>query len=187
MERVWKLSLVLFFLALTQIPFDCLAGTTEVSVGLGFNRSQYGAVGNSWSRRWTASIGYNFTEITGIELSYQNSTDVTSLPGYQETQLIDQMYSIDWTQALMPRGWPFQPYFKVGIGQLNRDATGYYPNGTTPLARTDSLSGVLGFGVKFYLTKNIAVRGELTSYMPAANINTIYDNISFNGGLSFMF
>jgi len=165
------------------------AGNFEVSLGFSFSRSNYGSEFNySWTRRWGASLGYEFNEKSQIEFAYQDLTDRTFIEGYQDTVFWDRVYSVNWVQSLLGKAYAFQPYFKAGVGQLNRDATGTYGGGASaPVAQVDSITGVLGTGFRLYFTRTIAFRAEATSYLTGGALSTWQDNWSTSLGLSMVF
>lgn len=164
------------------------AGNIEISVGVSFNRSVYGDPSNySWTRRWGASMGYQFTEKTEFELSFQESTDRTHIESYEDTTFVDRVYSVNIVQSLVGKTSMFQPYIKAGVGQLNRDATGTYGSGAVPISRVDAVTGVVGGGFRLYFTRTIALRGEGISYLTGGDINTWQDNWATSLGLSVVF
>ena len=179
---------VLMILALVSvvvaIPDRAAGATIEVSSGFSFTQSTYSEGSYSWTRVWGATFGYNLTELTQIEFSYQDVTDRTHLPNYQDTTFYDRIYSVDWSQAFAGKNTAFQPYVKVGLGQLNREATGSYANGVSPPEVLDSVMGVLGGGVKLYLTRNLGIRTEVTSYLTGGSIRSWKDNTKFTVGFS---
>ncbi|MEV9259187.1 hypothetical protein AB0147_30040, partial [Klebsiella pneumoniae] len=95
--------------------------------------------------------------------------------GIEDTTFHDQIYGVNWVQSLMDKNFPIQPYFKVGIGQLNREASGTYAIGASPPSILDEVTGILGVGMRIYLTRSIGLRGEFTTYLSGGNINTWRD------------
>lgn len=182
--RVWLAAL---FLSFTSLPALAADGTFEFSVGLSYSKSNYTEQNYNWNRRYGVSIGYHFTERSGIEFSFQDSVERTYIANYQDTTFNDRVYGLSWVQALTGKSAPIQPYFKLGAGQLNRDASGSYANGAAPTTRVDSLTGILGVGFRLYLIKGFALRGEVTSYLQGARISTWKDNLSASVGLSLFF
>lgn len=178
---------VLLSLLLWAIPFEALA-TFEFSLGFSFSRQNYSSVagGDNYTsnRRWGTSIGYYFTELTEIEFGYQEVTDRTKITGYEDTTFFDRIYSVNWVQSFMRKTSALQPYVKVGVGQLNRDASGTYSNGLSPNPQIDSLTGILGVGMRIYLTRAFAIRVEGVSYLTGGNIQTFKDNYSTTIGAS---
>jgi hypothetical protein len=161
------------------------AAEVELSAGFSFSQSNYSADSYNWNRRWGASVGYNFSERSGIEISFQDIVDRSHIPGYEDTTFHDNVYSANWIQSLMSRKFPVQPYFKVGVGQLNREASGSYGNGASPPLLVDSITGVLAAGMRIYITRAFAIRSEATSYLSGGSIRTWRDNFGFTVGLSF--
>src|SRR4051794_41135080 len=99
-----KLSLLAGVLALTLLliglPKEASAGYFELSGAVSYNRSNYGDGNYEWTRRWSASFGYHFSERSEIEMSFQDVVNRTSLVGYQDTTFHDQTYSAAWVQSL---------------------------------------------------------------------------------------
>lgn len=160
---------------------------TEISAGFNYNHSTYSATDYSWTRRWAASVGYHFTETSELEMGVQDVTDRTSLTNYENTTFHDRIFSVDWVQSLTGRDFPVQPYVKGGIGQLNRDATGNYSDGSSPPKVYDTMTAILGVGIRIYLTRTFAIRTEATSYLEGARLATWQDNIGVTAGLSYTF
>jgi hypothetical protein len=165
------------------LPKDAAAGYFEFSGGFSFNRSNYSADSFTWSRHWGSSFGYHFTEHSGIEFSFSDTVDRNKIDGIEDTTYHDQVYSVDWIQELTGKGYALQPYFKVGIGQLNRSAGGTYL-GTAPTPVFDQVIGVLGAGLRLYVTRNVALRAEGTSYLSGGAIGSWKDNFNTSFGFS---
>jgi hypothetical protein len=178
---------VLAFLGCVLVPWQASADVTELSIGGSFSRNNYSATDFAWSRHWGASIGYHFTERSGIEFSFQDIVNRTVLTGFEDTTFHDQIFSLDWIQSLTGKNFPVQPYVKGGIGQLNRSATGFYTGGLQPALELDQLTLVLGAGMRVYLTRTFALRAEGTTYLVGGAISTWQDNFALNFGVSFMF
>lgn len=181
-------SLFILAVGIIALSNSAFAGPFEFSVGFSFNKSNYGDANYSWSRRYGGSIGYYFTERSQIEIAYQDVWDRTKIDGFEDTTFHDKIYSADWVQNLTGRDFPVQPYFKLGIGQLNRNATGSYNGGTSsPPAEVDSLTVIVGAGLRLYLTRAFAVRTEATTYLTGGAIGTYKDNVAFTFGVSLFF
>lgn len=182
----YVLSLLCFVILAAEARADN-ASPFEFSLGLSYNRSKYSGESYTWTRRWGLSAGFHVTSLTEIEFSLQDSVERNHIVNYEDTTYHDRIYSLSLVQNLLSRNFPVQPYFKVGIGQLNRDADGTYAGGARPTSRVDSLTGVLGLGLRLYLTPRFAIRGEATSYLTGGNIATYKDNIASTLGVSYFF
>jgi hypothetical protein len=162
--------------------------TIEGSVGGGYTRSNFGNGNYNWNRRLGASLAYNFSEQSGLELSFQDVLDRTMVKGFEETTFHDVIYGLNWIQSLSDRSWRVQPYFKGGVGVLNRDATAYYSQmQVTTISRLDQITGILGAGLRIYITQSFAIRIEATSYLTGGMLATWKDNIALTSGLSLVF
>jgi hypothetical protein len=181
--KQWSVAIVLGLL----VSLSCRsasAGTIELSGSFSFNQSNYGPSNYEWTRSWSGSIGYYFFILSEIEISFEDVLNRSNLALSGDTTFHDQIYSIDWVQSLAPKDFFFQPYVKIGIGQLNRDASGTYPTGQSPPLIYDSVTAVAGAGVRFFLGHFFALHVEGTSYLTDGNISTWSDNFSFKAGFS---
>jgi hypothetical protein len=163
------------------------AGRIETSTGFSFSRSNYGNGNYQWVRRWGASLGYHFTETSEIELSMQDVVTRTRLAGYEDTNFHDQIYAINWVQGFFGRDYLLDPYVKVGIGQLNRDAAGSYGSGGSPTSRVDSVTGIMGAGLRINFSRRAGIRCEANTYLTGGSISTWRDNVALNIGFSLYF
>ncbi len=179
---VWIVGLVFAFM-----PKEAGAGAFELSSGFSFSRSNYTESNFNWSRRWGFGFGYYFSEHSELEFAFQDAVERTKILGYEDTTFHDQIYSLNWVQGLLGKNFPIQPYIKIGIGQLNRDGNGTYLGGITPPLKVDSLTGVLGAGLRLYLTKTFGIRFEGTSYLAGGSIKNWEDNIALSSGISYYF
>ncbi len=158
----------------------------ELSTGFNYNRSEYSAGSYSWTRRLGGSIGYNFSDSSTIEYSYQKSFERDHYEGFSDSFYNDEVFSVNFVWNIMGRTAPIQPYAKVGIGELNREAT-IYDSGKTQVQKINQMTGVLGAGLKLLFTKTLAFRIEGTSYLSGAKISSWKDNIGATFGISFYY
>ena len=163
-----------------------LANSIEISFEGSYSRQKYDSVSYTWNRRYAASIGYTFLNMSEIEISYQQIDTQTVYGSFQNVSYHDQIYSLDLVQSFLPKSYFFQPFVRLGIGQLNRNADGYFSNGSAPPAIADSITGVLGVGTKIYLSRRFAIRLQATSYISGGDINTWQQNISMNMGITYV-
>jgi hypothetical protein len=174
-------------LALIPILIPDLAegGQMEISGSFSFNQNNYGPASSQWSRKWSASVGYSFWDgFEEVEFSITDAFFRAQIAGFEDTSYHDQVYSIDFVQAFTSKSSYIQPYIKLGVGQLNRTATGSFAGGGAPPAEYDSLTGVLGAGIKVFLTKRVGVKAEGTTYLAGGVLSTWQDNFSVYFGLS---
>lgn len=176
-------------LILMSVSFPSLAhaGYFEISGGFYFTKSTYSDTDFNWVRRYGANAGYHFWDLSEIEFTFQDVTDRTVLTGFENTTFHDQIYGVDWNQALTPKSFPVQPYVKLGVGELNRTAYGSYTGGAAPPAELDQATLILGVGCRVYLTKNFGLRGEAISYITSGGLATYTQNISTTIGVSIYF
>lgn len=172
--------------ALLAFPLRAAAGTFELSLGASYSSSNYGGGNFNWSRRFGGSIGYYFFSVTEIELSYQDALERTKIVNFQDTTTHDIVLGLTIVQGLTPKSFPIQPYIKLGAGQLYREAQGSYSGGAAPPAILGSLTFIGGAGLKIYITRNFAIRGEATTYIAGGVLSTWQDNFALTGGISLM-
>ena len=175
------------FAALLLLPSSSLAGVFEFSLGFSFNQSKYTADSFSWTRRWGTSVGYHFSERSGIEVAFSDAYERTFINGYQDTNVHDRVLGLNWVQSLLGKQNAFQPFVKLGVGQLIRDIQGYYPTGPTITPQIDSVTGILGLGFRLFVGRQVAIRTEFTSYLEGGSLRTFEDNIAFSVGASVFF
>ena len=182
-KRLRALALFLFI----GNSFVAKAGVFEASLGFSFARQNYSNESFTWNRRWNGGLGYHITEISEIEFGYQQSSTRTYVKNYQDTNFQDEVYSLNWIQGVFPRQVLFQPYLKIGIGQLYRKATGTYWDGSAPPNRVDSLTVVGGAGLRIYLSRGFSIRAEALSYLEGGRISTYRNNVALMAGISIYF
>ncbi len=166
---------------------EARAGFFEASIGGSYNRSNYDGGSQSSTRRMGGSLGYNFSDASTIEFSYQVSEEKNHLEGYQDAKYEDQVYSVNWVQNFATKQSTFQPYAKLGVGQLNREATVSLVSGQSQNTQILSVTAVGGLGLRIYLTKAFALRFEGTSYLLGARIKTWNQNFGITAGGSLFF
>lgn len=164
-----------------------VAGMFEVTGMFSFSKSDYGDGNQEWTRRWTGSLGYHFTELSELEVSFQDVLARTIISGFEDTTFHDRIYSLDWVQSFTGREYPLQPYVKIGVGQLDRDATGSYAGGTSPPLVLDQFTVLAGVGLRVFLSKEFSLRAEASTYLTGGSINTYQKNYSSNFGVSVYF
>ncbi|MCM0605659.1 MAG: hypothetical protein KA715_06175 [Xanthomonadaceae bacterium] len=183
MYKQISFALISFVLSLIGAT-RTLANPFEFTIEASYSRQQYDPTSFTWNRRWAASVGYTILNMSEIELSIQKIDSQTVYGTFQNVTYSDNVYSVDLVQSLLPRSYFFQPYARLGIGQLNRNASGTFANGTAPPAILDSITGVIGLGTKIFLSRRFAIRFQAISYLSGGNISTWSQNISTNLGIT---
>jgi hypothetical protein len=182
-----KKVLIAIFVFLLQGLNAAEAGYWDLSLGFNYNRSEFANQSYSWTRRYGVSMGYHFTETSTIEFSLQDSYDRNKYTGYEDSTYHDRVYSVNWVQAFSGKEDLFQPYVKGGVGVLNRDAMIVDSIGRSQESQTDSITGVIGLGLRIRLTQTLGLRMEGTSYLSGGRISTWRDNFAATFGASFYF
>lgn len=166
---------------------EARAGWVELSLGGGYSASKYSETAKNWSRRWNASFGYHFTELSGLEVSFQDIFENNTVTGVQSFNYHDQVYSLNWWQALLPERFFIQPYIKAGLGQLTRVIAGTYENGTSVDSTLSSLSAVVAFGLRVRVHRAVSLSAEISSYVSELRLASLSDKFSISGGIQFRF
>ncbi len=174
-------------LGVLLLPWQAAAGYFEYSIGFNFDRSEYGDGSFSWSRRWGTSLGYNFSDISQIEVSFQDVVNRNRYAGFEDSNYHDRIYSLNWVQSLFGKEFFFRPYVKAGVGQLNRTAVVSNYLGRRQESNVDSLTAVAGAGIKISITRAFGIRVEATSYLSGGRIKTWRDNLAGTIGGSIYF
>lgn len=159
----------------------------ELSGTFSYSQSNFGGTNFEWTRRYMVSFGYYFLAMSEIEFSVQDNFDRTKIDGVADTAFHDQIYSLDWVQSLLPRHAAIQPYVKLGIGELNRTASGTYASGDAPPSEYDALTIVMGIGMRIFAANTFAIKGEATTYLLGGQMSSWQNNLAFNVGISFYF
>lgn len=180
----FQIGLVVLFLLL--VSSEARAGMFEISGSVNYSKTTYGSDSFTWTRKWEASVAYYLTERSSIEFDYDDSYNVNNITGIEDTVFHDKTYSVNLVQHFAGHESGVQPFIKLGIGQLNRQATGSYASGGSPPLEEDQVTEIVGAGLKIYLTRSFGLRGEATSYI-TSGISSWKQNISVLGGLSFYF
>jgi hypothetical protein len=168
--------------------FSANAGVFELGGAYSYGYNSYAGGAYTSSKTWSTSLGYYFTQESEVEFSYQDSNNRDFVPNVQDISYQDQVYSLNFIYHLAGEGAPIKPYFRLGVGQLNRDASGiYYSSNYGPPGRLDQVTVIGGLGVKMKLTSRFGLKAEATSYLSGGNISTWKNNITLNIGGAFYF
>jgi hypothetical protein len=166
---------------------SAFAGVFELGGTYAYTRSNYNAGSYTVTNSYSASLGYYFTEDSELQFSYQDTRTHNYVEKVQDINYRDRVYSMNLLYYLFEKETAIRPYFRVGLGQLNRDATGSYQGGYSPPGRLDQVSVIGGLGLKMRLGGRFGLKAEMTSYLTGGNIATWQDNITINFGGSFYF
>ncbi|MBN22403.1 MAG: hypothetical protein CL678_14060 [Bdellovibrionaceae bacterium] len=189
--KIKKLSLWIGIVLLFE-SVSASAGIFEYSVGFSFYKSRFSEESFNWTRAWRTSVGYHFTDFSGIELSFQDLTNRTKVFNSEDIMTHDLVYSLNWIQQFVPSDWIFRPYGKLGLGQTNRQVEGTVIDSGTSQSiafrqKINAVTIVMSLGFKLFLLKNIAIRNEFSSQLVKGSIRNWDDNINFTIGASVYF
>jgi hypothetical protein len=186
MRTIKTIGLGLALFLLTQ-TVSASAGVFELGGAFSYQRSNYNAGSYSIVKSFSTSLGYYFTEDSELEFMYQDTNTRNYVKDAQDITYRDRTYSMNLLYYLFDKETAIRPYFRVGLGQLNRDATGSYAGGYAPPGRLDQVSVIGGIGLKMRISNRFGFKAEATSYLTGGNISTWQDNVLLNFGGSFYF
>ena len=178
---------VLIFIVLGLFSTSVKAGVFELGGTASYNHNSYNGGTVTWTRSYTANFGYFFTADSELEFSYQDSTNEEKVPGVQDITYRDRVYSINFLYHFFDETSAFRPYLRAGVGQLNRDATGWYQGGYSPAGRLDQVTVIGGIGLKVKIYSRFSLKAEATTYLSGGSISSYRDNVSLNIGGSIYF
>lgn len=174
------------------------AGVFEIGGTISYGRANLGRDAYTRQNRYTIDVAWRFTKVSAIELAYMRTRTKMSQPVYidsvlfgtlqQSVTLNDQVYSASWVQNLVPANFIIQPYFKIGGGRLVRKQLVEYSN-VIPKQEVsqETDTGVAGLGARFFMTKNMALKGEFVTYVPKFRFSQWKESQMFSVGLSWVF
>lgn len=163
------------------------AGFYELGSGFSYSKTNYSAGSYTKSSRYGVSGGYNFNEFSSIEFSYQNIYTRNHITNTEDSTYRDQVYSVNWAQNLLPKDFRVVPFIRLGAGQLNRSATITDALGREQQISQDTLTLLVGGGVRISFTRYFGLRIEGTSYLTNGKLRSWKDNYATQIGLSIYF
>lgn len=192
MKELW---LGFLLLGLTAVD-TARAGVIETSVMGSYSRSRPAAGYDSLKRSYSGSIDLKFTAVSAIQFEYSDTyargtypTNLGNLLSYDVTATSsadDQIYSVNWVQNLVPSKLMIQPYFKFGVGRwLHKEW--FEVLGLVQSGSQHYVSGVAGLGLRIFLTRNMALKGEFVTYVPDVRFSKWKENQNFSSGISWAF
>ncbi len=190
--------LALFLCSLVFSPGVAKAGTVEISGMLALSNSDFSDGYKSETRRYTGSIDFKFTAVSALEVEYTDSTTNQEFPTTLGGRLLkpttekisyrDQVYSFNWVQNLVSSKWILQPYVVFGGGRMVRKAQISLPEYSYAEDSTQNVtSGTAGVGLRVFLTKSLALKAEMRTYVPNFEFKKYKENQMTSVGLSWMF
>lgn len=192
-----KILLSCFFLHFLLVG-EAKAALVEISTLFSYGKVDFADGYKSTQRSYTGSIDFKFTQVSALELEYTDRTTKVSYPTniggniayyVQETTTYkDKIYSFNWVQNLVSSKWIIQPYFVVGGGKMKRLLRREYPElGLSQDVVQNVTSGTGGFGIRLFLTKNMAIKSEAKTYVPKFQFSKYKENQQYSVGLSWVF
>jgi hypothetical protein len=190
-----KKILLLAFLFWTA---DARAALVELSALVSYGKVDFADGYKSSQRSYSGSIDFKFTQVSALQFEYTDrSTKISSpinvggaLPYYTQeaTTYRDKIYSFNWVQNLVSSKWIIQPYFVFGGGKMKRRLTREYPElGLSQSITQNVTNGTAGLGLRIFLTKSMAIKSEMKTYVPKFQFSKWKENQQYSVGLSWVF
>lgn len=195
-----KVVLLLSLLGLFMGVGESRAAVIELSGMLAYGKADFADGYKSTQRRYTGSIDFKFTSVSALQFEYTDSTTKVSYPINLSSMLItprtttqaisyrDKIYSFNWVQNLVPSKWIVQPYVLLGGGKMQRRLTKEIPElGLSESEVQNVTTGTGGMGLRIFLTRNMAIKGEMKTYVPKFQFSKWKENQLFSVGISWVF
>jgi hypothetical protein len=190
MKNIQKILMLLLWIGSSNLLTGAIpaqAGIFELAGSYAYEKSTYNEGSFTWSRRWSASLGYYLSEESELEFLYQDSMNRDYQQDVQDITYHDRVYSLNMNYFLMPKDSAIKPFFKVGLGELNRDATGTYEGGVSAPGRLDQITVIFGAGLKAKFGTRFGIKMDATTYLAGGGISTWQNNVAISAGGSFYF
>lgn len=125
-------------------------------------------------------LGYDLTKNWGVELV----GDYLATDGTHSERSINALsYRLDFLYNFMPDG-PLVPYLAAGGGGIT---LGHGKDGLKISDRTNDATANAGFGVKYFLTDSVALRGDARQLFLFEKHNSVMYNWEYTAGLTYLF
>jgi OOP family OmpA-OmpF porin len=169
--------MLLVTLAATTGYSQVRAGSVNVTPTIGYyvfeGNEDMDAMPNAGLR-----LGYNFTKYIGIEgYGYFGQSEVNSLLAKPKVDVTG--YGVEGIFNLLPNQ-KLVPYLAVGVGGIHYSAA--YEDTTGD--KKNKFTADYGYGVKYYLSDDFALRMDIRHVMPFSDMHS---NMLISFGLNFVF
>lgn len=201
------LNMLLVLIAL--FPFSSFA-FSEFNFDFGYDRQIYGQnrQDSVVSRNYSAGISTYLFDLTGIDLNYSNTQDITSQNDRytvsspfdviaQQNRVRTNVYGIGIKQMLVGRGSRLVPVISMGYAREFVTSSGdiTVENTTTKALQKVFLAeskqrynSVFGsFTLQLKLTDRFSLKGTVRTLFPAFEFNKAKDNLKYLVGFSWIF
>jgi hypothetical protein len=189
---------ILLVLCLLASGEKAQAASIELSGLVAYGKTELANEGyHSMQRRYTGTISFKFTAVSALEFEYTDSvtnysylTDVGQVFSHltkEEITSKDKIYSFNWVQNLVSSKWLIQPYVVFGGGRMVHSYTQNFPEfGYTGSVTQNVVTGTAGVGMRIFLTRNLAVKAEMKTYVPKFHFKAWKENQMLSVGLSWL-
>ena len=204
------MKLLLHTLLIPLFYLNTAYGYTELDLDFGYDKQVYGSDRENfqYSRVYSASLAWYWTEYMAIELSFGHGKQFTyesqsyeitgttlSILGHENSG-IDQNFSIGVRQAFSKRGAFIRPILSFGYAKQEITDTTKYTiiDSSTSVSATiseapqllenDSVFG--SFALSIRITKRFAIKTSVQTVFPAFEFDKAKDDIKYSAGISWI-
>lgn len=183
---------------------------SEFNFDFGYDRQIYGASRQNSvvSRNYSVGISTYLFDLTGIDLNFSNTQDITSQNDRytvsapyditaQQNRVTTNVYGVGIKQMLAGRGARLTPIISAGYARQFVTSSGdiTVENTTTKALQTVYLeetkqryNSVFGsFTLQLKLTERFSLKGTVRTLFPAFEFNKAKDNLKYLVGFSWVF
>jgi hypothetical protein len=186
-KSLLRFGLAVIFLSVSQSQ----AGYFEFSATGSYRTNTVNEYTYSRTQSVTGSLAYYFWEMSALEFSYTDalsrSFGRTAISGqdYIETSRV-KLIGADLVISFAGRQSSFRPYIKMGAAEQSK--TWIYEEGlVNTRVDSDGLSLTGGFGFKFLLSENFALKAGVDGWTNPLNETKRIIDYAANAGVSWMF
>ncbi|MGE3975593.1 MAG: outer membrane protein [Bdellovibrionales bacterium] len=182
-------TLISCFLLLSST--NALAGFVEVGASGSYRYTTVDEFNYSKTQSLTGSVAYYFWELSALEFSYTDGTNMTyGKTATNETYIATtrfQLTGLDLVISFAGRQDPFRPYIKFG-GAYQRKKLTYEQGYFTPVERTsEGFAPTAGAGFKLAITQEFAIKLGADAWTSPISETPIRYDFAASAGISWLF
>jgi hypothetical protein len=187
----FRWSLLLLVLLMTLSLNQAKAGFIEIGASGSYRYTTVDEFNYSKTQSITGSFAYYFWEMSALELSYTDGTNMTfgktaSNESYIATTRY-QLMGLDLVISFAGRQDPFRPYIKFG-GAYQKKKLLYEQGYFAPVERlSEGFSPTVGAGFKLAITQEFAIKIGADAWSSPINESPIRYDFAASAGVSLLF
>ncbi|MGE0763653.1 MAG: outer membrane beta-barrel protein [Bdellovibrionales bacterium] len=179
-------------LAVTFAAPHAQAGVIEVGASGNYRISRINKENYQEMVSYTGTLSYYFWELSALELSYTEGTQIVVLQIPTENRTTTttsfQMAGLDLVLTLADKQSVFQPYVKLGGAYLKKEMQREIENmGITKLPSSEGVVPSAGVGFKFRIGANLSLKVGVDAWTSPSNQSPTTIDYAGRAGISWMF